>query len=171
MAALTLPDLVDEKRFWPILQKTLECLTDELDKAGGPKRCYTGFMIGDQAGPLGIAANCKSGVAWVRPVNAYPSDIFPQPAEAAGCGKPLAMVVEIGVARYAPRAEGRDMQPDPQDMFNAARLYMSDLAAMNRAICCVDKESGRDFDFARGTWEPLPVGAGLSGGTWTFTVG
>jgi hypothetical protein len=171
VAALTLPDLVEEERFWPVLTKTLECLTAEIDKAKGPPRCYTGFMVGDAAGPLGVAADCKSGVAWVRPVQGFPSAEFPQPTDAYHCGIPDAMTIEIGIARYAPRAEGRNMQPDPQEMFNATRLYMSDFAVMRRTICCVQAEYKNVLDVSRGAWDPIPVGAGLAGGTWTFTVG
>lgn len=172
MAALTLPNLVEETRFWPILQDALTCLTDALDARGGPERCYTGFMIGDQAGPLGVAASCKSGVAWVRPVQGYPSDLFPQPAEGSGrCNVPDAMVVELGVARMAPRAQGKDMHPDPQEMFNALRLYLSDMAAMREAICCVQAKHHNVNDVSRTAWDPLPTGAGISGGIYTFTVG
>jgi hypothetical protein len=174
MASLTLPNLVDDARFWPVLQKALECLTQELDKAGGPARCYTGFTLGDGAGTLGLI-NCRDGkcggVAWVRAGQAFPSDAFPAPAEFGKCASPLAMTIEMGVARCAPRAQGTNMYPDPQATFNALRLYMSDQAAMNKAICCVEKAVGREYEFARGSWDPLDQAAGISGGTWTFTVG
>jgi hypothetical protein len=175
VAAMTLPDLVEEDRFWPILMRTLECLTTTLDAANGPARCYTGFMIGDQASPLGVM-NCKDGkcggVAWVRPVQAFPSDPFPQPAEGQACVAPLAMTIEIGVARCAPRAQGQNMYPDPQEMFNALRLYMADMRALRKTICCVKGHpDAREFLFAETSWDPIPVGAGVSGGSMVFTVG
>jgi hypothetical protein len=172
VAALTLPDLVEEERFWPVLVKTLECFTKELDAAKGPERCYTGFMIGDAAGPLGLATDCKSGVAWVRPIQAFPSTDGSQPADTTvRCGVPDAMAIEIGIARYAPRAQGRNMQPDPQEMFNATRLYLSDFAVMRKTICCMQEAYKHSLDISRGVWDPIPVGAGLGGGAWTFTVG
>lgn len=170
MAALE--DLVDDKRFWPVLKTALTCLTDELDKAKGPARCYTGLIIGDQM-PLGLM-NCTDGgcgVAWVRPVTAFPSLTFPNPAEFAPCGAPMAMTIEIGVARCYPRPTGKNIYPDPQAMFDATRLYMSDRAAMERAICCVGREMGSDFQVSKNAWLPITPGNGASGGTWTFSVG
>ena len=95
-----LPDLVDDPIFWPTLQRLQECLCAELAKANGPALCYCGMMVGDIM-PLDLM-DCSAkacGVAWVRPMQAFPSLEFPAPAEFAECAAPLAMPVEIGVAR------------------------------------------------------------------------
>jgi hypothetical protein len=55
-------------------------------------------------------------------------------------------------------------------MFNAARLYMSDLRAMRRAIMCCAKQE-RERVFSLGDWSPIPAQGGVSGGIWSVTVG
>jgi hypothetical protein len=173
---MDLSGLTDEKRFFPMLARLQECLCKELAEAGGPSLCYCGLMVGTSPPPFGLMDCSKGdcGVAWVRPMLAYPSTAFPaQDADGGNqraCAGPLAMQVEAGVARCAPRAQGRSAQPDPQDVFDAARLYMSDMAAVRRAIaCCFGKD--RDVQFSMGQWSPLAVSAGSAGGYWTFWIG
>lgn len=169
--ALILPDLVEEGIFFPMLTKLAECLCKNLEEAGGPGLCYCGLMIGTQAEPLGFLDCSKDcGVAWVRPVTAFPSVMFPAPTEeGTACATPLAMQIEVGVARCAPRAEGRNMFPDPQDIHNALRLYMSDMQAARRAIaCCLGSDPG--IEISLGSWSPLEVAGGLGGGIWTATI-
>lgn len=170
--ALTLPDLVDEPTFFPMLARLAECLCERLAESGGPELCYCGLMIGTQAEPLGfMSCDRECGVAWVRPVTAFPSTIFPSPAEDSPttCATPLAMQVEVGVARCAPRAEGRNLYPDPQDIYNALRLYMSDMRAAHRAIaCCLGAD--RNIELSMGAWNPIEQGAGISGGVWDVTI-
>ena len=55
-------------------------------------------------------------------------------------------------------------------MFEAKRLYMSDSAAIRRALrCCLDDDSFMG-SYALGTWEPIEAQAGISGGTWVVTI-
>lgn len=164
-----LPDLVDDRLVFPVLQRLSECLCSELEKAGGPSLCYCGLMVGDIM-PLELMScetgNC--GVAWVRPVQGFGSTIFPAPDEEGSCVSPLAMQLEVGVARCYPQGDPRRGM-DPQEFFEAARLYMSDMQAVRRAIhCCF----GRGFEgsYALGTWDPIPAQGGVSGGTWTVIV-
>lgn len=169
--ALVLPDLVEEPTFFPLLSKLAECLCRELEESGGPKLCYCGLMIGTEAEPLGFMdCNKECGVAWVRPSGAFPSISFPAPyEEGTTCATPLAMSIEVGVARCAPRPQGRAMYPDPQDIHNALRLYMSDMRAAHRALaCCLG--SDRDVELSVGTWSPLEVAGGVGGGVWTATI-
>jgi hypothetical protein len=166
-------DLIDEKKFFPILSRLVECRGTDLAKAGGPSLCYCGLMIGDVT-PLALMdCSTQCGVAWVRPAGAFPSTSFPLPVDASqaiSCASPLAMAVEVGVARCAPRGQGKALYPDPQDMFDAARLYMSDMAAMRRAILCCGKQSPEVL-FSLGEWSPIPVQGGVSGGVWSISVG
>lgn len=170
---MDLSRLVDEEKFFPIISTLSECLCTELDKAGGPDLCFCGIFVGDIA-PLALmkcgADQC--GVAWVRPGPTYPSTTFPLQADPSAllrCGAPLAMTLEVGVARCAPRATNGQLYPDPQDTFDSARLYMSDMQAMRRAICCLKKMSGVLYSMQQ--WSPIPVQGGVSGGTWTLVVG
>lgn len=165
------PDLVEDRVMFPVLQRLQECLCAELEKAGGPGLCYCGLMIGDIM-PLELM-DCGStgcgGVAWVRPMQAFPSTEFPAPDESPSCVAVLAMPIEIGVARCYPQADPRKRM-DPQAMFEAARLYMSDMQAIRRAVrCCLADESFYG-SHAMGTWEPIQAQGGVSGGTWTVTV-
>lgn len=166
-----LPDLVDDKVMFPVLQRLIECLCAELEKSGGPGLCYCGLMVGDimplelmKCGPGGCG-----GVAWVRPMQAYPSVQFPAPDEDASCVTMLAMPIEVGVARCYPRGDPRTPM-SPQEMFEAARLYMSDMAAMKRAIRCCMADRNFEGSHVLGTWDPLPAQGGVSGGTWVVTV-
>jgi len=166
-----LPDLVDDRIMWPVLQRLQECLCAELARAGGPELCYCGHMVGDimpldlmQCGPGGCG-----GVAWIRPMQAFSSSQFPTPDEAPSCVAVLAMPIEIGVARCYPHMDVKKRM-DPQAMFEASRLYMSDMQAMRRAVkCCLADESFQG-SYAMGTWEPLEAQGGVSGGTWTVTI-
>lgn len=176
--ATPLTDLVDEEKFWPRLQALSECLCTALAEAHGPALCYCGLWVGDAQPYLGPIMNGCSGIAWVRPVQTFPSLIFPEPAEASSrphCSTPLAMQVEIGVARAMPRPADARTMPDPQQMYDAARLYMSDMAAVHKALACCFGNSKdperREWQFALGDWTPLPSGAGVSGGSWFAFIG
>jgi len=172
-------DLVDDP-FFEVLARLPECLCDELTKAGGPTLCYCGLWVGTDMPPLGYM-DCEGGkpcgAAWVRLDSSFPSAQFPVPdidtgPVAATCAAPLAYQVEIGVARCAPRPKGRDLFPDAQAMFEAQRLYMSDLRAMKQAVLCcfpreVQKDLGKKIAVALGTYVPLPNMSGISGGTWS----
>lgn len=166
-----MPDLVEDTVVWPVLQRLQECLCAELAKANGPELCYCGMMVGDQM-PLELAkcgAGGCGGVAWIRPMQAYASTEFPAPDEAPSCVAVLAMPVEIGVARCYPRGDIR-VPVDPQEMFEAARLYMSDMRAMRRAVACCLNDDSFQGSYAMGTWEPIPALSGISGGTWTVVI-
>lgn len=166
-----MPDLVDDTVIFPTLQRLIECLCSELAKAKGPSLCYCGLMVGDQM-PLELSkcgeGGC-GGVAWVRPVQGYASTEFPDPDESPTCVAPLAMTVEIGVARCYPRGDIRN-PIDPQEMFEAMRLYMSDMRAIRRAVSCCLGDASYQGSYAMGTWEPIPAGNGISGGTWTVAI-
>src|SRR5690606_10758523 len=167
---MALPELVDDRITFPVLQRLQECLCAELAKAGGPELCYCGLMVGDIM-PLELM-NCSSGncgVAWVRPMQGFITSDFPVPDEGASCVAPLAFQVEVGVARCYPMADPRRAM-DPQAMFEAARLYMSDMQAMRRAIRCCLVADDFQGSYALGTWEPIPADGGVSGGTWTVAI-
>lgn len=173
------PALADNP-FHLVLSRLTDCLCEELAKAKGPGLCYCGLWAGAGQPPLG-AIDCKDGdcgVAWVRLIGAAPSASFPTPDEDAttSCGSPMAFDVEVGVARCAPRPQGRDQWPDPQEMFEANRLYLSDMAAVQRALlCCLPKRQaeagGREILVSASAWAPLEMAAGKSGGTWTASIG
>lgn len=171
---MDLSGLVDEKFFMPRLMALADCLCDELAKAGGPSLCFCGLVPAGRP-PLGLM-NCASGdcgVAWISPIGTFPYSIFPQQAEptASKCAIPLAMRVQIGVARCFPRPRTGKTQPDPQDTFDAMRLYLSDMAALKRAALCCFPEGNRDWMVALESWEPIEPQGSASGGVWTAVIG
>lgn len=172
------PDLVDDPIF-QVISRLADCLCTELAAAGGPGLCYCGLWVGTQGPPLGPSTGgCDTGVAWVRLVDSYPSAFFPAPddgTQSLKCSSPMAYQVEIGVARPVPRPEGRNLFPDPQDMFNAQRLIASDMRASLRALrCCLpqrQKAAGSEIMVAAGNWTPLDNAAGKGGGMWAGFIG
>lgn len=173
---MELRDLVDEKFFLPRLMALQECLCAELEKAKGPGLCFCGLAPAGRP-PLGLM-NCAKGacgVAWVSPVAAFPYTQFPAQADGLAlpvrCAVPMAMSVQVGVARCYPKPRPGMATIDPQDSFEATRLYMSDMAAVKRALVCCFPEVDRDFQIAVGAWEPLAVEASASGGSWTAVIG
>lgn len=177
MATSSLSDeFVDDPRFYPVLGQLLVCLESELAANGGPGLCYLGPALGDAPPPFGLmdcdGAGC--GVAWVRPALTYTSLAFPvqdDPGGTQGRIPPLAMEIEVGVARCYPRAQGRQQYPSNAAMLDALRLYMSDMQAMRRAIvCCFGSEEMRRRKSVLGAWTPLSAAAGVSGGTWSAWI-
>lgn len=169
--------LIPEKFFTPRLTTLIQCLSDELDKAGGPGRCYTGLMVGTMD-PLGLAkcSDGQCGVAWVRPVGVYEAPSFPGGGGEGALGPsrigtPLAMEVAIGVGRCYPRIGQKEAFPDPQLQLEATILYMSDMQAARRALLCCFPEADRSYQAALGLWSPLEPQAGWSGGIWQGWIG
>jgi hypothetical protein len=174
------PDLVDDPIF-EVISRLSDCLCSELAAANGPALCYCGLWVGTEAPPVGYA-DCtdgkECGAAWVRLVTGFPSTVFPIPDQGVdGSGAvPLAFEVEIGVARCAPRAQGRELFPSKQSLFEAQRLYASDMRASRRALMCclpqVQKAAGGfDIQVGLGLYTPLENAAGKSGGSWQGFIG
>ena len=166
--------LVEEQFFFPRMMALTKCVKAELLAAGGPGLCFSGLVPAGRP-PLGVM-NCGTtgcgGVAWVAPVTAYPVGVFPSEGEVAErCVTPMAMTVQVGVARCHPRPRQGMTTVDEQDAFEAARLYMSDMAAVKRAILCCFPKDNPNYQVALGTWEPLPPEASASGGSWTAYIG
>lgn len=165
-------ELREEDWIFPRLKRLVDCLCQALEEAGGPALCYCGLANGDQP-PLHLL-DCSSkgcGVAWVRPESVVEVNSFPQAAEdtPSRCGGQLAVTVEVGVARCHPRYTRDGF--DQQGVFEATRLYMADMQAMRRAITCCFRQGNPDYQVALGSWSPLRVSSGTSGGVWTATLG
>lgn len=165
---LTRPDA----KFLPALMALKECLCNELAASGGPAPCFCGLVPAGQP-PLGILDCGKGdcGVAWVAPVTVFPSSTFPSPDDGfVACASPLAMSINVGVARCHPRPARGSAQADVQDYFEASALYLSDMQAMRRALLCCAKQSP-DLDISLGSWEAIEPSGGISGGVWNAVIG
>ena len=162
------------ERFYAIAQKVKECLCESF----ADELCYCGLMLGDDTSPLGII-NCggdaKCGIAWVRPVEIFPSANFPLAdleGETLRPG-PLAMQFQVGIARCYPRPERGHQYPDPDKIDKAFARYMADMETARRAImCCLNSRDPlwRDLTSRLGSWTPLPAESGASGGVWNAWV-
>ncbi len=160
-----------------MLRKIAECLCAAVNPDGD--FCYCGVMLGQQANPLGML-NCKErpcGVAWVRPAASYPSSGFSLPDE-QGSGRsarsPLALQIEVGVARCYPQPSGREMFVAPEKLAETADTVLTDMVAMRSAIlCCIPKNdpawAGRQVEL--GEWQPLPADGRVAGGVWSAWIG
>lgn len=165
--------LLPEQKFMPALMALKECLCEELAATGAPEPCFCGVVPAGTP-PFGVLDCSKNacGVAWVSPVATFPSRNFPEPDETGiiPCNSPLAMSISVGVARCHPRPDGRQAQADPQAYFESTMLYLSDMAAMRRAILCCTKQN-RDLQVSLGTWEAIEPVGGVSGGIWSAVIG
>lgn len=160
----------------PVAQQLLACFTTQLNELASPPAKIQ-LRLGQETGPL-IGANvdeCCAGLAWVRIDSIYPSwDSFPGPDNTwLPCG-PLAyaVVLEMGVAFCMPWSDSSDSfesidPPSTADWASAAATQMVHQTLMRRtAACCFLPTQRR----AVGTWSPLPVEGGCTGGKMLVTV-
>lgn len=168
---------------WPVLMELHQCLCDEIVAAELPGVCYCDLLPGENVameycGPSCEDMDCGNGQAWVRLVESYPSTNFPNPIDftaqaAVGCDAPLAVTVEMGVARCAPVvSEDRPSSgesPTAGQWRETAQLQFADMSAMRRAVqCCMDEKRAVK-KYTLGTYEPFGPEGGCVGGTWTVT--
>lgn len=160
----------------PVAEQLLMCLEDQLSTLPSPPK-YMQLRVGQETGPL-IGENideCCAGLAWVRISDIYPSwDSFPGPDNTwLPCG-PLAyaVVLEMGVAFCMPWSDSDDTfenrdPPNAQDWATAFQTQMQHQTLMRRAAACCFRPTQRR---AVGSWSPLPVEGGCTGGKMTVTV-
>lgn len=153
----------------PILDQLLGCLELEVAKVPVPPKLAC-LRPGTEIALLlsKYRDECCEGLAWVRPVSVYPSTEFPEQDTTAGaagnCGViQWAVVVEVGVARCAPRPEADELVECSQWTADVHEI-MHDAAAIRRAITCCFADLDIDRRFLPGIWTPLTVEGGCMGG-------
>lgn len=155
----------------PVADLLVACLGQEVAKVANPP-AVTCLRPGDQVALLvsTVRDECCEGLAWVRVVNIYPSNSFPQQdVTVAGCGvMAWAAVLEMGVARCAPTPPAEDI-PSCEEWTDATYAQLDDAAAMRRALCCFAAAEPRRL-LLPGIWQPLPIDGGCMGGTMLVTV-
>lgn len=167
---------------YPLMVELSACLCTELADSGLPPVCRCGLMPGtsptlDFSGDV-TCANGGCGQAWVRLVNAFPSDDFPNPAVgiAQRCDIALAYELEVGISRCEDvgRTVGNKYTPPTlAAQVNSVRQYTADMAAMRRAILCCFRgahDERDDLEIALGLYQPLDSSGGVGGGIWNVTV-
>lgn len=159
----------------PLAEDLLGCLSQEIAKVAVPPK-YVQFRVGAVVDHLisETEDECRSGLAWVRPVTFFPaSGTFPAQDETpmAKGTQAWAVTFELGVIRCAPTGDERTL-PTAGQWENTFRAVMDDAAAMRRAVCCFGElKTGRVRNgLVPGPWLPLSVQGGCVGGVMTVTV-
>ncbi len=155
----------------PVAENLLACLVAELATNADPP-ANASLRTGIQVELLLSTTRdeCCEGVAWVRVVQIYPSENFPdQDTSYSRCGPAQwAATLEMGVARCAPTPDAEDIIST--DEWNTlSRLVMDDAAAMRRALCCFTDGDPDRMNLA-GVWQPIAVEGACTGGTQQVTV-
>lgn len=174
-----MPEFREDLDIYPLIVELVACVCAELEASGLPAVCRCAPMPGsapviDFSGTDGCKDGC--GQAWVRLINAFPSDDFPAPGFGVNtrCEVALAYLLEVGVSRCEPVGKtvaGKFTPPTMEDQLGAVRLYTADMQAMRRAIlCCFRGEHEDDVEVAVGTYSPLDSIGGVGGGTWQIAV-
>lgn len=158
---------------YPRMIKLLACLCEEITASGLPALCRCAVVPGPEA-VMDMCGACENGKcggqAWVRLVDANPSRTFPALDDTSqNCKSPLAFQLELGVARCLPTGTNSPVRgyepPSVEQLLEATRLQMADMAAMRRAVMCCFGED--DATYLLTTYQPLSVTGDCGGGTWT----
>lgn len=157
-----------DRMIWPTLLDLAGCLEQEF---ADQDTCFLGVLHG-QAAPWDYGLDGL--MVWVRLSGAYPSTTFPSPdQDLVGCPKPLAFEVEVGALRCASTPDDSGNLPTAADQDEVAEQATGDMAALYAAIACCFGRGGRKRfqDVVIGSYTPLGPAGGVTGGTWTLTVG
>lgn len=104
-----------------------------------PEPCFCGVVAGDHVIPSFSICSDKNGMAWVRLINAYPSDgVGVQNLKPGNCGSGLGIEVEIGIMREMPYGSDGGEPPTPEEFLAASSMQTADMLAMIRAVSCCD---------------------------------
>lgn len=158
---------IQEAEVWPRLEALKNALTARLTAWGYPLPKMIFVAPGERILPDGDGS---TEYAWVRLQRAYESARFPTPLTPGSmpCGGPLALEVEIGVLRCAPKVtqnpSGSISVPTPASQEASARLGLADRAAMVEAVRAQSGES------ALGPYIAVGPSANLVGGVLTAFV-
>lgn len=171
----------DDAYVWPTMVALAACLCEQIELRELPKPCYCGVLAGSTVsldycgpGPDGTCNGSCGGQAWVRPVDIFPSTVFPnRDAVASNCNSPLAARLEVGIARCVPQGTNSAINgyvpPSKEDLEQAARLQMADMSAIYAAIrCCMGADENLDY-FVE-AYTPLVPQGGCGGGAFTVVI-
>lgn len=163
--------MITDKGVLPLAMDLVACLTNAVKQLPTVPK-HVGFRPGTQADLLMAQRRneCCEGLAWVRPVQVFPSSSFPLPDQTIGnCGVlGYAAVLELGIARCAPIGDANEL-PSDDEWNNLTETVLTDAAALRTAICAWS-EMNPDTLYLPGTWQPLPTSGGCAGGLQTITI-
>lgn len=146
---------------WSRLEDTLLGAVSALEDACTPVDTWT-----VEAGEPSWDYCCGQGHAYVRVVQAGPTDQFPTlVVDPRHCGYETAAYVEVGVLRCAPTLDSRGNPPDPAEVTAAARSTYEDMQTLHAYLTSISEEWD-PYGVALDTWEPLDLEGGCQGGAW-----
>lgn len=168
----------EDTTVYPVMIELAACLCAEIAASELPTPCFCGVLPGstvslDYCGGDSCEGEC-GGQAWVRPVDIYPSAVFPNPdVTPTNCNSPLAFRLEVGIGRCVPMGHNNPVggytPPTVDEQLAAARLQMADMAAMRRAIqCCM--AGNENLDYVLESYTPLIPQGGCGGGSFTVVI-
>jgi hypothetical protein len=166
---------VEDTIIYPTMIALSACLCTEIEGSGLPEPCSCGPLIGDLV--LDYCGECADGKcggqAWVRLVDAFPSNDFPNPLAAIqNCNAPLAYTLEVGIVRCKPTGKASGVRgfvpPSMEQNVEALRLQLADMAAMRRAIQCCFGDT--DVSYIMNAYTPSPVDGDCLGGAFSVIV-
>ncbi len=144
-----------------------ECLCAQIVVDESPEPCWCGVMPGQAALIEALGNECDGGLAWVRLVSAYPSQIIGQASTLTGnCGMGTGFDLEVGIMRLVVVEEDA---PDPAQSLAAVEQQIKDMETMRRAIGCCPALPKQDYIL--GQYTPSGPLGGVVGGTWSVFVG
>lgn len=159
----------------PLAIELLKCLNDAvnlLEKPPADRMLRSGNIVNFL---VGLTKNeCCAGLAWVRVDAVVPSsgqnwpaaDLVPLPR---GCAtQRYAVRLEMGIVRCAPVAS-TTIPTDDQWNISAVDT-LDDMAAMQKAICCMRDLLEPNQLILEGSWEPLAVQGMCVGGILPVTI-
>ena len=143
------------------------CLCAQIVVDLSPEPCWCGVMPGQEALLEALGDACDGGIAWVRLITSYPSQIVGQASTLTGnCGMGTGFDLEVGIARVVTVEEEA---PDPAEALAAVEQQIKDMDTMRRAIGCCPALPKPDYIL--GAYTPLGPLGGVVGGSWTVFVG
>jgi hypothetical protein len=176
--AIEISQVVHDTVVMPVLLSALACMQGELAKVAAPPAIFT-VRPGDSFEPSAdpwFGSECCAGVAWVRLVSDYETDVneYPQPLDrpvSNGCPPDSrGVVIELGVNRCMPVAgDNRGTLVTPAQWLAATQAQMDDGAALRRVLCCL-RELYDASDVASGQVNPLPLQGGCGGVSMQVTI-
>lgn len=158
-----------DARIYPVLDELRACLCAALAESAP---CFCGVLVGQDI-PVEYAGDCENcGAAYVRLSSAFPSsDTFPQQDISAGCSSVRAYSVYVGIVRCSPIGDESGEPPSPEEADAHARLMLSDMDAIWKAITCWFSGAYEDeIQCVVGMFTPLPTQGGISGGEQELTI-
>lgn len=163
------------ERFYLLARNLLDCFRVYLLEQENPPGTIT-MRSGEVTGQLTVQGGtvldeCKCGLAWVRLVRYYPTDVFPQETETWNpCGPAgWAVVLELGALRCAPFGDAGQV-PTDEEWQQAVLQQMRDAAAMRKAVDCCFGQMVESETLMTAPWEERPPEGLCMGGTQQVTV-